>query len=83
MEYRIARSFALVLHSSAVTEDRTSMALAYNSLASGYRLEVTEIRPRLLSSSMRDSFSEALDGEAVRTSLCGENGDEEDKFMMR
>lgn len=60
-----------------------SMAFEYKSLASGYRLEVTEIRPRLLSSSMRDSFSSGVDGDDERTSLCGENGEPEDKFMMK
>ena len=31
---------------------------------------------------MSDRFSFVVDGEALRTSLCGENGVEDDRFMV-
>ena len=54
----------------------------YNALASGYRLDMTDIRPLRLSSSIRVSFSGMVVGDALRTSLCGENGDDDGPFMV-
>ena len=58
------------------------MALVYKSRPSGYRFVVTDTRPRRLSSSMRVCFSDVVLGDALRTSLCGENGDADDRFII-
>lgn len=42
---------------------------------------VTDTRPRFFSSSTRDSFSESVDGVALRTSLCGENEEAEESIV--